>query len=285
MGGRGCVLTQHIGYHRGTPLSFNTEILEKLCGNSEKHLHEEHSLLSCIVPRGSADSLAKAMLELGICVPVIFFGTGVGIRDKLGLMRITVPVEKEIIWFTVPHSDADLVEKTLIPLARLDVPGMGFLYKSFVHAPVVNLRVRHGKRIHAATMEQVIAALDEVQGSSDWRRLGAKKHGSRGGDGKTGRFRGLFFIGEEEETETFRRTAMESGARGATLNSLEMRSYSGLPHEQAMESNSRSLCDVIVTREVEEKILENTSKTGLFEDGKTCVLKAFDVEMPSVIRR
>jgi hypothetical protein len=285
IGGRGSIFAQHADFHRGAPLSFDTEKLERLCGTTEKLPQEQHTLLSCVVPRGQAASLAEAVLELGVCVPVVFYGEGMGLRDKLGLLRITIPKEKEVIWFIVPNSDADLVEKTLIPRARLDIPGRGFLYKLSVYAPVVNLRIRHSKRTHAATMEQVIAALDEVRGSSDWRRLESRKHGSGGMQDKTAGSRGLFFIGDEEDVEIFRLTAMESGARGATFNTLEMRSYQSRSHEEAMKSHSRSLCDIIVSREVEERILENTGKTGLFDEKKSCVLKTFTVEMPSAIRR
>jgi len=285
MGGRGCIFSQRVSFHRGTSYSFDTEKLERLCGKNNKSHLEKHALISCTIPRGSGDSLVEAVLELGICVPVVFFGTGVGLRDKLGLLRVTIPVEKEILWFIVPRSDAELVEKTLIPRARLDVPGQGFLYKLYVHAPVVNLRIRQGKRIHAATMEQVINALDEVRGSSDWRRLGSRKSESDGSGNKNTASRGFYFIGEEEEVEAFRRMAMENGARGATLNMVEMRSYSALNPEQDMESHSRQLCDIITSQAIEEKLKPEIAKSGLFDEGKTCVLKVLNVELPSVIRK
>ncbi|MDR2478662.1 MAG: hypothetical protein LBD48_05040 [Treponema sp.] len=286
MGGRGCILAQYIDLFRGAPLAFDREKLQRLCGKVDKVPPEDYALICCTVPRGLGDTLASAVLELGVCVPVVFFGTGVGLRDRLGLLRITIPVEKEIIWFLVPRADAELVEKTLIPRARLDVPGHGFLYKTLVHAPVINLQVRMSKRVHAASMEQVIAALDEVSGSSDWRRLGTRR-GEAAGDGEDGDdgFKGLFFIGEEEEVEEFRRTAMENGAHGATLNDLEMRSYSDLIQGQVMESHSRQLCDIIIPSATEKKLLEPIIKTGLFDSDKTCVLKSFNVEMPLSFRR
>jgi hypothetical protein len=284
MGGRGSVFAMPIGLHRQESLSFDTDKLEKLLGGGGKLPHEEHVLLTCILPRGSGDSLARAILEQGVCVPVAFFGAGVGMRDKLGLMRITVPVEKEVLWFVVPHSDANHLEKTIITRARLDVPGQGFLYKFFVRAPVVNLRVRHGKQIHAATMEQIIAALDDVRGSSEWRRFGSRMGGLQGKI-KSDNNRALFFIGEDEDVETFRRMAMENGARGATLNQVEMRSYTALKAEQVMESHSRSLCDIVTSRAIEEKLLENISGTNPFDSGKSWTLKTFDVELSSAIRR
>jgi hypothetical protein len=283
MGGRGCIFAQRGSVRRGTPLVFDTEKLETLCGSSNSVPPEDYALICCTVPRGIGEPLSAAVLELGVCVPVVFFGNGVGLRDKLGLLRITIPVEKEIIWFLVPRSDTELIERTLIPRARLDVPGHGFLYKIFVHAPVVNLRVRQGKRVHAATMEQVIAALDEVQGSSDWRRLGTKK--SESGTRKKDDSRGLFFIGDEEEVDSFRKTAMENGARGATLNHLEMRSYSALAQGQTMESNSREFCDIIIPSGIEENIVKHLEETGLLDDGKTCMLKSLPVEKPASLRR
>jgi len=134
-------------------------------------------------------------------------------------------------------------------------------------------------------MEQVIAALDKVEGSSDWRRFGSRKHEHKGGDKNTLRTRGLLFIGEEEEVDTFRKVAIENGARGATFNPLEMRSYSTFTHEQAMESHSRQLCDIITSSDIEEKVRSSRALTGLFGKGKSCILKSFDVEMPSAIRR
>jgi hypothetical protein len=285
MGGRGCIFSQRNTIQRGTPLSFDEEKLEALCGADASYPAEDYALICCTVPRGMGEPLSAAVLELGVCVPIVFFGSGVGLRDKLGLLRITIPVEKEILWFLVPRPDAVLVEKTLIPRARLDVPGHGFLYKVFVHAPVVNLRVRQGKRVHAATMEQVIAAMDEVRGSSDWRRLDTKAGGFSGGDKSTkDSMKGLFFIGEEEEVEIFRKTAMANGARGATLNLLEMRSYHAAAREQTMESHSREFCDIIIPAEIEEGILTHIQETGLFDAGRTCILKVLSVEKPASFR-
>jgi len=289
MGGRGCIMSQFIEFRRGKALEFDTDRLDKLCGKTDKPHHAEHALLNCVVPRGLGNSLARAILDLGICVPVVFFGTGCGLRDKLGIMRITIPVEKEIIWFVVPLSDVELVENTIIHRARLDVPGQGFIYKCFVYAPVVNLRIRQGKRTHAATMEQVIAALDEVHGSSDWRRIGSRRKKTGTGTESGGTY-GLFFIGEEKEVETFRRTAMDCGARGATHNELEIRRYGDRERElstesNSRESNSRELCDIIVSGEVKDKIHNSLEQIGLFDGKKPGTLKTFVVEMPDGIYR
>jgi hypothetical protein len=133
-------------------------------------------------------------------------------------------------------------------------------------------------------MEQIIAALDEVRGSSDWRRFGSRKLDSAGKN-RSSSTRALFFIGEEEDVEIFRNVAIESGARGATLNELDLRSYAAKTQEEAKKSHSRLLCDIVTTREVEGKIMEQIAKTDLLEGNRHCALKTFDVEMPSLIRK
>jgi hypothetical protein len=77
---------------------------------------------------------------------------------------------------------------------------------------------------------------------------------------------------------------MDNGARGATLNSVDVRSYSDITHDRAMESNSRQLCDIIASQAVEDKIKEAITQTGLFGSEKTCALRTFDVEMPVIMR-
>ena len=76
---------------------------------------------------------------------------------------------------------------------------------------------------------------------------------------------------------------MENGARGATNNQLEMRSYSSNTRGQAMESRSRELCDIIISHDLEEKLMNPLMQTNLFDNKKSCVLKVFNVEMPSAI--
>ncbi|MCL2478397.1 MAG: hypothetical protein FWF22_02775 [Treponema sp.] len=276
MGGRGSIFSQKLKIQRGEPFSFDYEKLENLCGRQDKNHSDESVLISCIVSRGSGASIARAMLEIGLCVPVIFFGSGMGFREKLGLLRIAIPVEKEIIWFIVPKNDAVLAEKFLIPKAHSDIRGQGYIYQSNIHAPAVNLRIRESRRIYAASMEQVINAIDEVRGSSDWRRLGA--HDDRRSL-KQAETRGFFFMGSEEEVDIFRRTALDNGAGGATVSPLQMQAYGEEPG-QANESRSRQLCEIIITPGTEEKLEKAVRKTGLLDDGKTCILKTFNTQTP-----
>ena len=64
-----------------------------------------------------------------------------------------------------------------------------------------------------------------------------------------------------------------------------MHSYTAQTHDEAKESHSRLLCDIVTTRAVEEEIMERIAKTDLLDGNRHCGLKTFDVEMPSIIRK
>jgi hypothetical protein len=64
-----------------------------------------------------------------------------------------------------------------------------------------------------------------------------------------------------------------------------MRSYNTKTQDGSKESHSRLLCDIVTTRVIEEKIMEQIAKTNLLDGSRHCGLKTFDVEMPSVIRK
>jgi len=119
---------------------------------------------------GSGESLARAALKLGAGVPVISLGAGTGIRDRLGLLRITIPPEKELVHLVVPSHDAATIQRLLIEECRMNRPGGGFLYQTPVAAAVVDPLIRIGPQEHAATLEQIIAAVDELKKSTAWRK-------------------------------------------------------------------------------------------------------------------
>ncbi|MDY6974168.1 MAG: hypothetical protein SV775_17915, partial [Thermodesulfobacteriota bacterium] len=65
----------------------------------------------CIVHKGEGDAIGKIGLDTGCGVPAITFGTGTGLRDKLGLWRITIPAEKELVnLVTTSHDARHLIE-------------------------------------------------------------------------------------------------------------------------------------------------------------------------------
>ncbi len=263
--GRGSIYAEDVRVFRNKPSSSAFNIP---AGLTERTIPGKNnfSVLCCIVQRGEGLPLARAVLEMGLCVPVISFGRGMGLRDKLGLLRITIPVDKELIFFTVPEQDAELTAEVLIGKARLSLPGKGFIYQYPVRGWVVNTRVLQGKRKHVASMEQVIAALDTLHGSTDWRRrsVQTRRRSSKGTEPDAGLIN-LSIISDEGLTGDFVRAAMDAGAGGATLVRLSFRGLDG--SEAVRTSHARETCDLIVGREIEQRILERLSAQGLFDAG------------------
>lgn len=260
--GRGSLFAEDAGVRRGGTLEFDEALLAELSAEGGSR-PEAYAVLCCIVQRGMAGPLADVILDLGLCVPVVSFGEGMGLRNKLGLLRITIPVDKEVIYFVVPERDADLVEGLAVHKARLDRPGQGFIYRFPVRAAAVNLRVRRGKRSSAASMEQVIAALDELRGSSDWRRLAPAKP-SRGAAAREGaeQLYCLSLVTQEGLVGEFVRAAMDAGAGGATLVPLEHRSYAA---GKDRPEHARETCDLIVPEAVVGPVIEAAEARGLFK--------------------
>ncbi len=215
------------------------------------------------------------MLEMGLCVPIIGFGEGMGLRDRLGLLRITIPVKKELLWFLVPEGDSDFVLDTAVRKARLNEPGRGFIYRVPVRSVAVNSRLYIDHRRHVATMEQVISAVDELRGSAEWRRIdgAGRGHREKARNAKVD-LASFTLICEEGTVSDSVNAAMGAGAGGATLVGLSLREENGkadppsagsAPGDGAtVVSHARETCDLIVQRELGERLETVVAECGFF---------------------
>lgn len=86
------------------------------------------ALITCIVQRGLADTLVKAAQEAGAQGATVSFAQGTGVRERLGLLGVSVEVEKEIINVVVSTDQADRIFEAMYYAGKLDTPGMGFMY-------------------------------------------------------------------------------------------------------------------------------------------------------------
>jgi len=87
-----------------------------------------HQLIACIVQRGRADDAVKAAIKAGAPAATISFARGTGIRERLGLLKIAISPEKEVIEIVVAAERADAVFDALVEAGKLKTPGMGFIY-------------------------------------------------------------------------------------------------------------------------------------------------------------
>lgn len=88
-------------------------------------------LITCIVQRGTAETVVEAATEAGAQGATIFYARGTGVRQKrLGVLGITVNAEKEVVFIVAPSDQADHIFERVYVAAKLDTPGMGMMYMS-----------------------------------------------------------------------------------------------------------------------------------------------------------
>lgn len=221
--------------------------------------------ISAILMRGEGDQTARVLLDSGTCVPVVTFGIGTGLRDKVGLWRVTIPAEKEVISGICEANDAETIMNMMIDQGQLDKPGKGFIYLYPINQGLINTKFYIGMPAHAASMEQIIYSIDELKGDTTWRRReGASDCG------ESGRKFLLDLVDinlycKEGNAESLVKAAMDAGAAGATITRLKIVSM-GTPTETGKTSlfPAMELCNMSVSPNQMEAIMTALRKQGAF---------------------
>lgn len=260
--GRGSVYSEEVNLvmahelcQENKPIPFTTEktSFQKLTG------------ICCIVQRGQGDIVARVALDTGICVPSVHFGIGTGVRDKLGLLRITIPAEKEVINIATSPYDAEVIMKMMIEVGKLDQPGKGFIYLYPLKQGIINMKVSRGEHRHAASIEQIVAAIDHIRGGAEWRR----RTGSGEKTGKKNRnyltdLADLTLLCDDGTGTDLVRVAMSAGAAGATIARLKHVRPQDSPLSEV--SPAREACSMIVSNDQVGDILNALKEAGAFTD-------------------
>ncbi len=221
--------------------------------------------ICCIMKRGQGDTVARIPLDTGTCVPAVHFGTGTGVRDKMGLLRITIPPEKEIIHaFPTPY-EADHIMEMMIDAGRLDQPGSGFIYAFPIKKGLINTRVIRGEQRHAASIEQIVTALDHIKGNTDWRqrRAAVEKRSGR----KKSYIRNLvdmILLCDGGSGTELVKVAMSIGAGGATISNMQH--IRPLDSEESDVSPARELCSMVIPEETKEAVTKALEDANAFTD-------------------
>ncbi len=190
-------------------------------GTPARLLHDLAMLVAILSMPGSGERMARIALHLGACVPVISLGEGTGIRDRMGLLRITIPPEKEIVHMMVPRHDADSIERLLIEEAGMDRPGGGFMYRTPIRAGLADPMLRIGRQASVASIEQIVAAMDELKAGSAWRRRyadPADPDRMKSARGTVRSYREIVFVCREGESDLYSHAAVRAGAGGVTVS-------------------------------------------------------------------
>ncbi len=86
------------------------------------------ALVTCIVQHGNADAIVTAAQEAGAQGATIYHARGSGVRERLGILGVTVEAEKEVIMVVVAADQVDRIFEQMYIAGKLDTPGMGFMY-------------------------------------------------------------------------------------------------------------------------------------------------------------
>ncbi len=86
------------------------------------------ALITCIVQRGKGDAIVQAAKEGGAQGATLFYAKGSGIRERLGILAVTLEAEKEVIQIVVASEQVDSILERIYLAGQLDTPGMGIAY-------------------------------------------------------------------------------------------------------------------------------------------------------------
>jgi nitrogen regulatory protein PII len=274
--GRGTIFSQDLMEFCKEPPKINLEILE-----SRKLIQQDFPILNklsyvvCVLSTpGGGEAMAKIALDLGICVPLITIGTGNDIRDQLGLIRITISPEKEIVHLIMPEQDTDSIIRLLIEQGRLDRPGRGFIYQTPVSIGMVDTRIKIGTQKYAASMEQIIAAIDQLKGNTSWRkRLDAESQEKRlGGSFLPQDNCEISIISDEDRIDELREACLRVGAMGATTSRVMPVAY-----EDESEITSTMIRSAIsVPADITDNVVDVLLETSTIKKDRTDRIHVLD---------
>lgn len=187
-------------------------------------LRENLDVIYCITEPDKTDSIARAAIKAGAHGPVVFFGEGRGLRDRLGWLRITKQARKEVITVIADSSDADEIFAVMAKAGQLHLPGRGFMYRMPVDKGMFNLPSRIAHHHYEANMQQIINAIDHLNGHSHWRDQAVF---SVGGEGKGA---GLSFLAQQAAANTDKQVCVSMIAQEAVSDTaISMLLESGAP--------------------------------------------------------
>ena len=85
-------------------------------------------LITCVVESGLADKIIDAATNVGAQGATINYARGTGIRNRMGLLGVTIDEQKEIIRIIVSKEQANRVFESMYLAGNLDTPGKGIMW-------------------------------------------------------------------------------------------------------------------------------------------------------------
>jgi hypothetical protein len=226
------------------------------------------ALLTCILSMpGSGEQLSREALELGTCVPIVTLGTGTGLRDLMGLLRITIPPEKDIVHLVVPAHDTTSIVRMLIETMKLNLPGRGIIYETPARLGMIDTRLRIGPQEHAASIDQIITAIDELKADTTWRaRFSALDEANIGVNPPLlTNLHEITIVSDEGATGDLVSRALDAGAKGATTTRVRRLKT----NEKDTGTAAREKTVVVVGAAVRDAVIRALLDAGIVGEDST----------------
>ncbi len=91
------------------------------------YLSDAH-MITCVVQKDLAEDVLAAAKSVGAQGATISYARGTGIRERMGLLGVTIDEQKEVIRIIVSEEQANMVFETMFLAGKLDTPGVGIMY-------------------------------------------------------------------------------------------------------------------------------------------------------------
>jgi nitrogen regulatory protein PII len=275
--GRGTIFSQDLMEFSKEAPCISLNQLKEISEKSKKDIHllDKLSYVICVLSiPGSADNLAKIALGLGICVPLITSGTGNDIRDQLGLIRITISPEKEVVHLIMPEQDSNNIIRLLAEEAKLDKPGRGFIYQTPVSFGLIDTRMKIGAQKYAASIEQIIAAIDTLKGGTNWRkRLDSSSDTNAGKSFLPQDNCEISIISDEDRIDELREACLKVGATGAVTTRVIPRLTSSY---NKGNSNTLIRSAVNIRAEIADSVVDTLLEISTIKNNTTDRINVLD---------
>lgn len=85
-------------------------------------------LITCVVESGLANKIVDAATNVGAQGATINYARGTGIRDRMGLLGVTIDEQKEIIRIIVSKEQSNRIFEAMYLAGNLDTPGKGIMW-------------------------------------------------------------------------------------------------------------------------------------------------------------
>ena len=274
--GRGSVIWEDVDIVESS--AWEADALTPIESAEDVDIEDGLAYLTCTVQHGRGNNIVSAVLGLGVPMPLVTTGEGTGLRDKLGLIRVALPAAKEIVHAVISaHEGADILS-SVADAGKLDRLGSGFIYESPVRKGAINSMVIRGQR-YSASIEQLIGAVDDLKGSTSWRKRALD---SRGAATRAHTYMhdlvNVTLICNEGFASDLVQVAMAAGAGGATIINLK---HARTDEASSPVSAARQMTELIVNRATVEAIVEAMVVAGAFDEETAGVISLRPVNMAS----